>query len=229
MRVRMPDGSGGTAVSDAGSAADSAAPTHRPARGPGVTLAPVRGQRRPWVFGLGALLATLGALSVVWLVGAAGQRQEVLAVRTDVTYGQELTAADVTLARVSVDPGVAVVPWAERSAVIGQVATTHLSPGMLLTSGMVEPVGEPAVGRVLVPLALPAKRLPAAGLRAGDRILVVGPDRTAPIAATVVRVAAPDIDGISVVDVTTSPGAGTELAATAAESDVALVVEARGR
>ena len=53
---------------------------------------------------------SLGSLTVVWLVGAAGQRQEVLAVRADVAYGEAVTADDITIARVSVDPGIAVLP-----------------------------------------------------------------------------------------------------------------------
>lgn len=205
---------------------------------PGVGLAPVRGRRRPWLLGLGALLASLGALTVVWLVGAAGQRQEVLAVRADVAYGEVVTADDITIARVSVDPGVAVLPGDTRDAVVGQVATTRLTPGMLLSAGMVEPVGEPGAGRVLVPIAMPAERMPAGGLRAGDRILAVdseptGPDTAAaaaaaPTPATVVRVGPADINGVTVVDVTTTAAAGPRLAVAAANGHVAIIVEPVG-
>lgn len=202
-------------------------------------IAPVRGRRRPWLIGLGALLAALGALTVVWLVGAAGQRQEVLAVRADVAYGQALTAADITIARVSVDPGIEVLPAGQRDLVLGQVATTRLAPGMLLTTGMLETAGEPGQGRVLVPVAVPSDRMPAGGLRAGDRILAVdsesatadvgvgvGSGGTAtPIAATVVRVGAADINGVTVVDVTTAAASGPRLAVAAANGHVALVVE----
>lgn len=211
-----------------------------------VGLAPVRGRRRPWLIGLGALLAALGALTVVWLVGAAGQRQEVLAVRADVAYGQALTAADIAVARVSVDPGVAVLPASERDDVLGQVATTRLAPGMLLTTAMLEPAGEPGQGRVLVPIAVPSERMPAGGLRAGDRILAVDSESSevdpgagpgagvgaggaaGPIAATVVRVGPADINGVTVVDVTTAPAAGPRLAVAAANGHVALVVEPSG-
>ena len=73
-------------------------------------LAPsVRGRRRPWLVALGVLLACLGALGVVWMVGAAGQRQEVLVVRQELAYGDEVTASDVGVVRVSVDPGVEVM------------------------------------------------------------------------------------------------------------------------
>ncbi|MDH4017428.1 MAG: SAF domain-containing protein [Actinomycetota bacterium] len=194
-------------------------------------LSPVRGRRRPWLLGLGALLATLGGLTVVWLVGAAGDRQEVLAVRTDVAYGQALTAEDVTTARVSVDPGVAVLPTQDADAVIGLVASTRLSPGMLLTTDMVEPAGEPGAGRVLVPIAVPADRMPAGGLRPDDRLLTVdieGAGDMAPTPATVVRVGPADINGMTVVDVTTATQAGPDLAVAAANGHVALVVQPSG-
>ena len=196
----------------------------------------MRGRRRPWLIGLGTLLATLGALTVVWLVGTAGQRQEVLAIRTDVAYGQTLTAEDITVARVSVDPGVTVLAASDRDLVVGQVATTRLAPGMLLSAQMIEPVGEPSAGRVLVPIAVPADRMPAGGLRAGDRILAVdagsvgaeaaGPG--VPTAATVVRVGPADINGVTVVDVTTAAAAGPALAVAAANGHVAIVIQPSG-
>jgi hypothetical protein len=201
-------------------------------------LAPVRGRRRPWLLGLGALLAALGSLTVVWLVGAAGQRQEVLAVRADVAYGEAVTADDITITRVSVDPGIEVLAGSDRDSVVGQVATTRLAPGMLLTAGMVEPVGEPGPGRVLVPIAIPAERMPAGGLRAGDRILAIDSEAASaeagslraagPTAATVVRVGPVDINGVTVVDVTTTAAEGPGLAVAAANGHVALVVEPNG-
>lgn len=121
----------------------------------------------------GALLASLGALMVVWLVGAAGQRQEVLVVRQQVPYGSVVTDEDLGVARISLDPGIRSVPTTDRGLVVGQVASTRLVPGMVLAPGMVEPEGEPVAGRVLVPLALATERMPAGGLRAGDRILVI--------------------------------------------------------
>ncbi len=199
-------------------------------------LAPVRGRRRPWLVGLGALLASLGALTVVWLVGAAGQRQEVLAVRTDIAYGQQVLAEDLTITRVSVDPGVAVLPASARSEVSGQVATTRLLAGTLLAQGMVEPAGEPGPGRVLVPVAVNAERMPAGGLRPGDRILAVDADApistagsTAGTSATVVRVGPMDVNGVTVIDVTTLQAAGPALAVASANGRVALVVEPSGR
>ena len=203
------------------------------ARMQAVGLAQVRGRRRPWLIAAGALLACLGALVVVWLVGAAGQRQEVLVLRQDVEYGQVLEAEDLGIARVSVDPGIEVVPASQESLVVGAVATTRLAAGMLLTRGSVEAEGEPSAGRVLVPIALPAERMPAGGLRAGDRILAVSTEESAAArggtSATVVRVGPMDVNGVTVVDVTTSTPDGPSLAIAAANGQVALVVQPAGR
>jgi len=197
-------------------------------------LVPVRGQRRPWVIGLGVLLASVGALVVVWLVGAAGHRVEVVTVRQEVPYGDRLTLDDLGVVRVSVDPGVRVVPGVNLSSLVGQVATTRLVPGMILAPGMVEPASEPSAGRVLVPLAVAPERMPAGGLRAGDRILAVDAEQSAGtpgtvIPATVVRVGPPDVNGVCVVDVTVSAPDGPALTAAAANGRVALVVQPGGR
>ena len=212
----------------------------RPSSGDLHDLVPVRGRRRPWLIATGVLLATVGALAVVWLVGAAGQRQEVIAVRQEVAYGEVIEAADLGLARVSVDPGIDVVPGGDQDLLIGQVATTRLVPGMLMAPGMAAPVGEPTEGRVLVPIAVPVERMPAGGLRAGDRILAVdidpgvsegaipaAPAAGTPTPATVVRIGPMDINGVTVVDVTTAAPQGPALAAAAAAGRVAIVVQPR--
>lgn len=217
-------------------------PTARPIPAPGTTPMAVRGRRRPWLIAAGALLASLGALVVIWLVGAAGQRQEVLVVRQSVAYGSVVTPQDLGIARVSLDPGVRAIPAADRAQVVGQVAVTQLVPGMLVAPGMVEPTGEPGSGRALVPIALPSDRMPAGGLRAGERILAVAMDGLAggpggssadgsevsptvrSVPATVVRVGPVDINGVVVVDVTVSSSDGPALAVAAADGQVALVV-----
>jgi hypothetical protein len=207
-------------------------------------LVPIRARRRRGLLATGALLASIGALAVVWLVGAAGQRVEVVVVRQEVPYGAALERADLGVARVSVDPGVAVVPAAQVEALVGQVATTRLVIGMVLAPDLVGPAAEPAAGRVLVPIAVPAERMPAGGLRAGDPVLavdagsptdgastadgVVGP-APAVVPATVVRVGATDVNGTTVVDLTTSSVEGPGLAVAAANGRVALVVQPSGR
>lgn len=199
-----------------------------------------RGRRRPWVIAAGVMMASIGALTVMWLVGVAGQRQEVVVVRTTVPYGQSVGPEDLGVARVSLDPGIPSIAAEQRSALVGQVAATQLLPGMLLVPGMLEESGDPRSGSVLVPVALPSERMPAGGVRAGDRILAVtmladqdgvgmapgAPSRTVP--ATVVRVGAADVNGVAVVDVTVAVADGPGLAVAAADGQVALVVQPAG-
>ncbi len=175
----------------------------------------------------------MGALGVVWMVGAAGQRQEVLVVRQQLAYGDEVTAAVLGVARVSVDPGVDVVPASRRSEVVGLTVATRLTPGMLLTHEALSAQSGPPAGKVLVPLALAAERMPAGGLQTGDRILAV-PTQSPPgapvsIPAVVERVGEMDVNGVSVVDVTTAAQDGPRLAVAAAEGAVAIVVQPRSR
>ena len=203
--------------------------TSTPVRRPVAELVSVRGRRRPWLIAAGLLLTSVGALVVMWLVGAAGQRQEVLVVRQAVEYGDVIESVDLGVARVSVDPGVEIVSAADRMSVVGQVATTRLRPGMLLAPGLVEPTGAPAPGQVLVPVALPFDRMPAGGLRAGDPIVAIDSDppegQPASVTpATVVRVGAMDPNGVTVVDVSAAAPDGPGLAVAAANGRIALVV-----
>jgi len=189
----------------------------------------------------GILLAAVGSLVVVWLVGAAGQRVEVLVLRADVPYGQALTAADLGVARISVDPGVAIVPADQRPEVVGSFPMAPLTAGSLLSPSMIGSDSGPPAGQSLVPLAISAERMPALGLRPGDRILAVdagaitdsgaGVRVSAPYSfpATVVRVGPADVNGTSVVDVTTGSSAAPALSVASANGRIAIVVQPTGR
>lgn len=201
--------------------------------------APVpRGRRRPGLLALGVVLVVLGVLSGAWLVRSAGERVAVLALARPVPFGAVITAGDLTRAQVSVDPSVATVPAGDVAQVLGRVAATNLAQGSLLTRAQVTDVAPPAPGQVLVALALPATRMPAGSLQAGDRVLVVDtppkdadpptlPPSTIP--ATVVRLGPPDVNGVTVVDVTVGSGDGPALAARSATGRIALVLQPRGR
>lgn len=224
----MPTSMHGSTASDHASDSRLAQNAQEGRAAQGAQLVPIRGQRRPWLFGLGALLSAVGVLIVVWLVGVAGQRQEVLVVSRAVEYGRAIAAEDLTVARVSVDPGVRVLSASARAGLVGQLAATELIPGMLMTQGMAEPVGEPRPGRVLVPVAVAAERMPAGGLRAGDRILAVDAGDASSrrtYSAAVVRIGPTDVNGVTVVDVTVAAGDGPSLAVAAANDKVAIVVQ----
>jgi hypothetical protein len=209
------------------------------ARGPlaAPTLVVPRGRRRLGLITAGVGLVMLGALVAVWLVTAAGNRTPVVAVARDVPYGAVITAADLTRADVSVDSSVATVPAGDSAGLVGKVAATDLVAGSLLAPGQVTTAGPPGPGEVLVPLAVAAKKIPAGGLVAGDRLLIVDTppaDADPPagalhtIGVTVGRVGAPDLNGVVVIDVVAKDGDGPGVAARAATGRFALVVQARG-
>ena len=206
---------------------------------PPAPLAPLpKSRRRPALLALGAGLMGIGVLTGAWLVNGAGDRQSVLAVARTVQFGAVITADDLTRAEVSLDPAVSTVPARDIGQIVGRVAATDLTPGSLLTRSAVTDVAPPTRGQVLVAIALPTSRMPAGSLQPGDRVLVVdtppagGDAPTLPpttIAATVVRLGPPDLNGMTVVDVTVASADGPALAARSATGRIALVLQPRGR
>ena len=180
----------------------------------------------------------MGALSGVLLINRAGERVSVLAVAQAVPFGQVITADDLIRADVSVDPSVETIPASNIGQVVGRVAGTNLMPGSLLSQASVTDDAPPAPGEVLVALAVPANRMPAGPLQAGDQVLVVdtpATDADAPtlppstIPATVVRMGQPDLNGVTVIDVTVTTTDGPALAARSATGRIAVVLQPRGR
>lgn len=198
----------------------------------------VRNRRRPALLALGVALVATGALAAGWLVARAGDRVGVVVLARDVPYGATLTPGDLSVTEVSVDPAVATVPAAQLSELVGQVAAMPLSRGTLVSPTSVQAAAPPEAGQVLVAVALPATRMPVGRLAAGDRVQVVSTpprdgevstEQPATIAATVVRLGDPDLDGITVVDLSAAPDDGTRLAAWSATGRVALVLQPPGR
>ncbi|KGM11877.1 SAF domain-containing protein [Cellulomonas carbonis] len=175
----------------------------------------------------------VGALVAVWLVASAGQRTGVVVLARDVPYGATVTADDLRVAQVSLDPTVASIPADAVGTVMGQVAAVGLVAGSVLAPNHVTAAGPPREGEVVVPLPLPPARVPARGLVAGDHVLVVDtpPEQAEPpsvdpamFEVTVAAVGAADLNGMVVVDVVAAADDGPALAARAATGRFALVV-----
>ncbi len=195
-------------------------------------------RRRPALLALGACLMAVGVLTGALLLNNAGNRRSVLAVARPVPFGSAITAADLSRAQLSLDPSVASVPWSELDQVVGRLAATDLEPGSLLTREQLTDASPPGPGQVLVPLAVPASRMPAISLQPGDKLLVVNtpaagadPPTLPPttIAATVVRLGETDLNGVTVLDVTVATSDGPALAARSATGRIALILEPRGK
>lgn len=210
----------------------------KPTRGaaPAAVARGVRSRRRPWLMATGGILAILGALGALWLVSSAGDRVSVVALARDVPYGAVITEADLQVVNVSVDPALDVVPADRLSDAVGSVAAVGLTSGALLTDGALGDEGPPTAGEVMVGVAVPAGRMPTERLSAGDVVLVVETpdnggesptDLPRTVRATVVRAGEPDLNGMTVVDVTVDDGDGPALAALSATGRIALVLEPR--
>jgi len=202
-------------------------------RGRTPAVATPKTRRRSGLAVVGVVLLLLGALAGIRLVASAGDRVDVLSVARDVPLGTTITGADLQATYVSIDPGVATVPASDEATIVGQVAATHLVAGSLLAPGQVAKAGPPAAGQVLVPLAVPGTRFPAVGLHAGDRLMIVDTPVAGETVATtgastfdvtVARVGPPDLNGVTVVDVISTPDAAAALATRAASGQFALVV-----
>ena len=212
---------------------------------------PGRRRRRSGVMLLGAALAALGGLGVLWLVDSAQHRTAVVVMTHGLEAGTTVAAGDLAEAEVVVPPGVAVVPAAQREALVGKAAQVDLAAGALPAPGSIGDPVPPAAGQSVVVLALSPSRLPASGLRPGERLVLVststsgpadgvgsdaavaGQTGTAPTVATadavVVRVGAADPGGTTPVDVAVHLGDGPLWAGLAADGRVTVLVEPDGQ
>ncbi|MCL3862055.1 SAF domain-containing protein [Actinotalea sp. K2] len=204
-------------------------------------IAPTRQRRRAGLIAAAVLLALLGAMAATTIGARLSDRQDVLVLARDVPFGAPITADDVTVTSVAVEPEIDVITAGSLGDVVGSVAAGDLRAGGLISSGMLRETAPPETGQVLVPIAVPAKRLPAGGLVAGSRLEVVdtptsrataegGAPPTTPRAFTVevVRLGEPDVNGVSMLDVVVEQGDGRGLAALVATEQFALVLLAEG-
>uniref|UniRef100_UPI000A515FA1 SAF domain-containing protein n=1 Tax=Sphaerimonospora mesophila TaxID=37483 RepID=UPI000A515FA1 len=207
-----------------------------PAQVPKLSAQP-RQRRRGWLL-FGVLVVTGGGALGYHTVNGLNDRVPVLVMAHDVSLGQQLTARDVATTMAGVDDLVATVPAGELQRVIGMRAAVDLVGGMLVQPKLLTDQLTPLSGQQLVPVAVKPSRLPARGLRPGDSILVVATSdgqgmptikssAMPRIEAIVDQVKGPDTDGLMVVDLIVSTTEGAELAARAADGQVAMVLNPR--
>lgn len=226
----------------------SKAPTPAPgmtaelAAPPGLTKAPVlpppRRRRRPALLAVAVALVVLGALGATFVASSLGQTSSVIALSGPVAWGEPIQATDLVAARVSWDPALAPIPYADRSDVIGMLAATDLTAGSLLTRDAVTAERFPPAGMQLVGVAVTSSQLPVTPLQPGDEVLLVPvaaadaaavgePPPADPVRATVARVGEAGVDRLRVVDVLVDAADGPDVAARAAAGLVVIVVVPR--
>lgn len=137
-----------------------------------VRVANSRPGRAPWL-ALALVLVVGGALAAGLLVQSAGDRTAVLVAAREIGPGQVIAAGDLRTVDVGVDGSASVVPASQRSSLVGQVATTRIPEGSMLSEGQVAAEARLASGSVVVGALLGPGQLPVADLRSGDRVRLI--------------------------------------------------------
>jgi hypothetical protein len=121
------------------------------------------------------VLALVGAWTAASLYASAGERVEVVVVAGDVDRFEELARDDLKVVRVASDPGVDTIPGADLDDLVGRVAATDLSDGVLLSEDQLVGRDERVVGgdEAVVGARLGPGAAPRHGLVGGARVLVV--------------------------------------------------------
>lgn len=201
-------------------------------------LGPVRTRRRPALIIASVAALLLSALGGVWLWTAATSSVEVVVARSTIPRGAVIAAADLAVARVTLDPVVASIPASQASTVVGQRAALDIAAGGLLAPADIASEVVPAKGETVVGLALGDGMMPAIALQSGDQVRVVqtpgaqgqvGDVSPVTVVATVVAVSRSEDGQFALVDLLVGADAAPDLAARAATGKVAVVLDSRER
>ena len=206
---------------------------HRATDAPLAPALPRRAARRnsPLV-GVGVVLVVIGALASAALRSGAAQRIPVLVVAQPVAPGAVVRDADLREVELSPAPGVVTVPASRRGTVVGRRAAAPLAAGMVLSDGLLASGAKLEPGEALVPLALPAGRVPVE-VGPGDRVAVVasgatigGQDGMSPgvLAEGRVLSVTANANDATVVSLVVSEGSAADVMAAAAKNTVGLVL-----
>ncbi len=148
-----------------------AQPRSQPALG--LRVAPASRRRSPaWIAG-GVLLVLVCALAFAVGQTRLGARQAVLALARDVPAGQLVADGDLAVVRLSVEPGLRLIPASARGSVIDRPAAVPLMAGTLLSdaelgAASAVPPGQAVIGVPLKPGQFPPGLAPGARVRVAD-------------------------------------------------------------
>jgi hypothetical protein len=195
---------------------------------------PIKARRRPYLVALGVALIVLGALAMVFITSTLGQTRPVLAVTTTVSRGQVIEATDLAIVDLPAGPtSLKAVPSSDMDSIVGQVATTELLPGGILTPKSYTEQLAPNAGTSIVGVALAPEQMPTTVLHAGDKVRIVATpanggelvDDPLEITATVISTESGLLGGQTIVNVQADSTHATQLAALSASGRVALVID----
>jgi SAF domain-containing protein len=135
---------------------------------------PANPRRRRPVLAAASAVAVFGSVALfAHLYSTADRQTPVLVVTHTIQEGQELTAGDLGQTSVAAGPGISIIPASDAPQVLGKVVSVTVTTGSLLTPDDVSTVPAIGAGDAVVGLALKQGQLPAAGVSAGDQVMVV--------------------------------------------------------
>jgi hypothetical protein len=207
-----------------------------------MTAAPIlpapKRRRRPALLAAGIVLAVVGGLAAYALAASMSTRTAVVVAASDIPWGATLTATDLVEADIAGDPVLAVIPWQDRSTVIGQRAAADIHRGALVGPADLMTDAIPPEGKALVGVAVKPGQQPATVLAAGQNVLIAhttADGRTSaddpgagPVAAVVFTVSDADAGGGRTVDVFVAEADAPQVAAWSA-AGAASIIEVAGR
>jgi hypothetical protein len=185
---------------------------------------------------LGVLCAFGGAVVFGAVHLRLDNRPAEIAIAQGVVAGSVIHSSDLSVVRVSSDPGLDPIPASQASSVAGRVARVDLAPGTLLTSSEVGSAPLLAPGQVVVAVSLKGSQLPAA-LTPGEHVAVINTGGSSqsgaaagpvsvlvPDAAVFAVPSGPDSSGASQVSLTVDARSAPQIAGAAAAGQVSLVL-----
>lgn len=204
------------------------APPRDTVGGAGVRATEPRGfrpasRRRTRIAG-GAALAAFAIGGNVLLYASLDDRTEVLQVVDDIRAGVTITADDVRVVEVDVDPTVPVLRADELALVAGQYARVHIASGTLLAPVLLQPGPLVGPGSAVVAVELRPTLVPD-GLRERSlvELIVIGDDDELRSRGRVVTRPV-DVDGVSGVVSMSVEVASSDAARVAAGDEIRVVL-----
>lgn len=181
------------------------------------------------------LLVLLGGLVVMVALPAYANRVDVVVLARPVSAGHVLVADDLRTAKVAAGPDVSVVRAVSQGMVLGKMARSDLSAGVLLSPSLVADGNGLVAGQALVGLALKTGQLPATGASAGQKVSIVGTPGTvtgptsplagAAFSGVVVSTGVKDpATGVTVLDVRVRQADAASVARLASTGNLAVLV-----
>ena len=154
-------------------------------------ISPPRGgrDRRALVAVASLIVICASVAAFANLYASAGNKTAAVVVDQALVQGQPITADQLGRADISVSSGVAYIPLAEASTILGKRAAAAVPTGSLLTPGDLTSAPSLPVGGAVVGLALKEGQFPVSGLVPGEQVMIVqtatpGSPLSAPVAGT---------------------------------------------